>query len=103
MAGKESIEFDFRKAKNQAKQLDEVADRLSQLSDRKFANAMQRLAANWKGENASLYLEKGGRLQEQMDGTVRELHSIASDIRRIAKRLYDAEMAAISLAQKRDY
>ena len=103
MGGRASIEFDFKKAANQADRLDDAADQLSRLSDNKFGNIMQGLAANWKGENASLYLDKGSRLQGQMDGTAKELHNIASDIRRIAKRLYDAEMAALRIAEKRDY
>lgn len=103
MAGKASIEFNFRKAVSQAERLDQAADQLNRLSNNQFGNIMQGLAANWRGENASLYLDKGGRLQRQMDGTAKELHHIASDIRRIAKRLYDAEMEALRIAQKRDY
>lgn len=103
MAGRASIEFDFHKAIAQADRLDAVADQLRTLSDSKFGNSMQHLSSNWKGENASIYLAKGGKLQEQMDGTSRELHSIASDIRAVAKRLYDAEMAALRIAEQREY
>lgn len=103
MASRESIEFDFRKAEAQADKLDTVADQLTRLSDNKFGSAMQHLSSNWKGENASLYLDKGGRLQEQMDGTAKELHSIAADIRTIAKRIYEAEMRALRIAEHREY
>ena len=103
MASKASIEFDFQKAKAQADKLDTIADQLNGLSDHKFGDAMQNLSSNWKGENASLYLDKGGRLQEQMDGTAKELHSIASDIRTIAGRIYAAEMNALKIAEQREY
>lgn len=103
MASRASIEFDFHKAEAQADKLDTVADQLTRLSDHKFGNAMQHLSSNWKGENASLYLDKGGRLQEQMDGTAKELHSIASDIRTIARRIYEAEMRALRIAEQREY
>ncbi len=103
MASRASIEFDFHKAQAQADKLDTVADQLARLSDHKFGSTMQHLSLNWKGENASLYLAKGGRLQEQMDGTARELHSIASEIRAVARRIYNAEMRALRIAQKRDY
>ena len=103
MASRASIEFDFHKAKAQADKLDSIADQLSRLADSKFGNTMQHLSSNWKGENASLYLDKGGRLQEQMDGTAGELHSIASDIRAIARRIYEAEMNALRIAEQREY
>ena len=103
MASKASIEFDFRKAKAQADKMDAVADQLNTLSDSKFGGTMQHLSSNWKGENASLYLAKGGKLQDQMDATARELHSIAADIRTVAKRLYEAEMRALQIAQHREY
>ena len=61
------------------------------------------VSANWKGQNASAYLNKGGKLQGNINETSIELHGIASDIRVIAKRVYRAEMAALAIAQKRTY
>lgn len=103
MASKASIEFDFHKATAQADRLDAVANQLNMLSDHKFGATMQHLSSNWKGENASMYLTKGGKLQEQMDATSRELHSIASDIRAVARRMYEAEMRALRIAEHREY
>ncbi len=103
MATRQSIEFDFKKALAQADRIDGVADKLSNLSSRQFGATMQNLSANWKGENASGYLNKGVRLQNKMDSTVNELRNIAEDIRRIARTLYDAEMAALEIALRRQY
>ncbi len=103
MATRQSIEFDFKKALAQADRIDGVADKLSNLSGRQFGATMQNLSANWKGENASGYLNKGVRLQNKMNGTVNELRNIAEDIRRIARALYDAEMAALEIALRRQY
>lgn len=103
MATRASIEFDFRKAMGEADEIDNIANRLSNLSQSKFGGTLQNIAANWKGENADIYLNKGSRLQENMGGTVSELHNIASDIRTIARRIYQAEMAALAIAQQRDY
>lgn len=103
MATRESIIFDFRRALEQASKIEEIANNLSNLSGQKFEGTMQNLSANWKGENANLYLQIGEKLQEKMDVTVRELKDIASDIRTIAKRLYDAEMAALEIALIREY
>lgn len=103
MATRESIEFDFRKALAQANKIEAIAERLGRLSGMEFGNTMQNLSSGWKGENASLYLTKGSRLQEKMNGTVKELYSVASSIREIAKRIYDAEMAALEIASRRTY
>lgn len=103
MATRETIEFDFRKALGQADKIDAIADRLGRLSGTEFGNTMQNLSAGWKGDNASQYLSKGSRLQEKMNGTVKELYSVASDIREIAKRVYEAEMAALAIASDRTY
>lgn len=103
MATRESIEINFKVALGQADKIDSIADNLSKLSGAKFGGTLQNLSANWKGENASLYLEKGSRLQEKMNGTAEELHSVAVDIRTIARRLYEAEMAALAVAVDRSY
>lgn len=103
MASRESIEFDFKKAKEQAEKLDEVAERLNRLSNKSFSATMQQLSSVWKGENATLYLDKGDSLQEKMNATARELQNIASDIRAVARRMYEAEMNALRIAQEREY
>lgn len=103
MAARQTIEFNFRKALGQADKIDTIANNLSKLSGTEFGGTLQNLSVNWKGENASIYLSKGSSLQEKVNGTASELHSVASDIRTIAKRLYDAEMAALSMAAERIY
>lgn len=103
MATRESIEFDFRRALSQAEKIDMIADNLSRLSRAELGGVLQNVSAGWKGDNASIYLNKGSALQGKMDGTVRELYAIASDIRTIAKRLHDAEMAALEIASGREY
>jgi uncharacterized protein YukE len=103
MASRYSIEMDFKHAIAQANKLDEIADNLSNLSNNKFQGTLQNLSTNWKGENASSYLNKGSMLQGQINSTSKELHSIADDIRAIAQRIYNAEMAALSIAETRTY
>lgn len=103
MATRESIEFDFRQAKEQAKQLDAIADSLGSLAKDKLSGSMQTLSQNWKGENASAYLSKGSTLQSNISSSSSELHQIASDIRTIAQNIYNAEMAALEIAEQRTY
>ncbi len=103
MATREQIEFDFKKALGQADKIDAIAEKLSKLSTAEFGDIMQNLSVGWKGENAELYLSKGSSLQDKMNGTAKSLYAVASEIRTIAKRMYDAEMAALVIAQERKY
>lgn len=102
MATREKIEFDFRQAMRQADRIEEIADKL-RLSNSKLENSLQNLSVSWKGENASAYLAKGSSLQTKMNKTAQGLQAAASDIRTVAKRLYDAEMAALAIASARTY
>ena len=103
MATRESIEMDFRQARAQADKIDGIAERLSQLANNQFGNTLQNMAAEWKGENASAYLDKGARLQNRMDASASDLRNSAAAIRRAARRIYDAEMAALEIANNRGY
>lgn len=99
MGTKASIEFDFQKAKRQADQLDQLANRLSNISSNLFAGTMQDISFHWMGQNANNYLAKGRRLQGNMETTAVALHRIANDIRNVARRMYDAEMKAVQITE----
>ena len=45
--------------------------------------------------------KKEGQLQNDIEQTARALNEIADDIRRIAQRVYDAEMRAYAIAARR--
>lgn len=98
MATRFSIEMDFNQAMRQADRLDELAEQLRSLSDNKFNGTLQNISSGWKGENATAYLAKGTTLKGKMTSTAGELSGIASDIRTIARRVYEAEMRALELA-----
>lgn len=102
MSSRRTIEFDFRLAKQKANELDEIAENLQNLSNNKLNNTMQNLSAGWKGESASLYLSKGQTLQEEMIKTSKNLRQVAGTIRTVAKRIYEAEMEALRIAEERD-
>lgn len=102
MKSKAWIRMDFAKAKREADRLDQIASQLSGLSKKKLEESMGRLASAWTGTNARLFLQKEGQLQRDIEQTVRELNEIAADIRRIAKRIYDAEMRAYEIAARRN-
>ena len=98
MKSSTQIRFDFQNAKNQANKLDELADNLEQQVVRKMSDTAQQLSAAWSGESANRYLVKQAELQQEVAETVRALREIAEEIRRIAKRVYDAEMEALRIA-----
>lgn len=102
MTTREGIEFNFRKALSQADRIDEVADRLHKLSSDRFGSTLQILSENWNGENACLYLKKGSELREEMTRVSAEFHRIASDIRTVARRIRNADIAALNIALKMD-
>lgn len=98
-----NIEMDFAKAKQQAADLERLAQQMEQLSGQQFHGTMQELSMHWKGENATAYLQKGEKLQDDMKATAVKIRAAAVQIRRVAQKIYEAEMYARQLAEKRIY
>lgn len=92
-----SIEMDFDRAMRQADQIDNLAELLRN-TNKNYVGTLQNINAGWKGENANEYIRKGYQLQSKINSTYLELTGIASDIRRIARRVYEAELRALELA-----
>ena len=102
MKSSSEIRFDFQNAMQQAQKLDELANDI----DRRVANKMDETAQNvhaaWKGDSATLYIGKTQELRQQVQQTAKTLRDTAEDIRRIARRIYEAEMRALEIAQSRN-
>lgn len=92
------IEFNYAKAMRQAGNLEESANRLKQLAQASMSDTLQQLNANWTGENATAYIQKGRTLQQQISETAAELTRIAENIRTVARRMRDAEQRARDIA-----
>ena len=103
MGSKQEIEMNFRNALKQADKLTNAAYRLRKIADNDYRNELQNISNAWKGENASLFLQKCEVLTDRMDSTAEELKSIAETIKRRAKNIYDAEMRALDTANRRNY
>lgn len=101
MASRWEIESDLRHSMNQANRLDEIARSVSKASSG-MGNALHSVQSGWTGENAALYIGKGGRLQGNIESSANSLRSIASTIRSVAQSIYDAEMEALRIAEERD-
>lgn len=99
---KYTIEMDFRKAKEQADKLDEIASRLKAVSG-DFQGTLDSLQRNWTGDNASKYIGKGNILYSDMGVTSNEVRTVAKTIRQIAENTYNTEMDALKIAESRTY
>lgn len=102
MSSRSEIRINFMQAIHQAEQLESVADRLNKLARNKMESSMRNLSNAWKGQNATEFLAKEDCLQGNIEKTANEIRNIASDIRTIAGRIYDAEMTALRIAEERN-
>lgn len=101
MATRYSIQMDFNKASRQADKLDEIANSMDREASRGLADILNVLGNDWRGENADKYIRKGFTLKEDMDSTAKSLHQTAATIRYAAKRIFDAEMENLRIAEER--
>lgn len=97
-----AIQMDFSKAKRQARELDDVAINLKNLSKDKLGGTLESLAYNWTGDNSVKYIGKGQQLQSNIASTASALEDVAQAIRDIAEVIYEAEMEAWERAHDRD-
>lgn len=93
------IQMDFAKALAQASELDEIADKLQSLANSDLQDCMTQIGVNWTGENSQKYLAKCETLKGKIQTSSSQIKKTASTIRIIAKNTYDAEMAAVIIAQ----
>jgi len=102
MKSSSEIRFDFRNAMEQAKKLDALADSIDRRVAGKLDETAQSVHAAWKGDSATRYIGKTQELRRQVHQTANSLRDIAEDIRRIARRIYEAEMRALEIARSRN-
>ncbi len=91
------IKMDFAKAKDDADKIDKIASEMRKLSRNRLENSMNELASVWMGANSRMFLTKEQKIQREIEKTAESLNDIASDIRRIAKKIYDAERQACDI------
>jgi len=99
MKTRQQLQFDFDTAINQAKRLESLAGEIESTVARPLGSSAQELAAAWKGNSATAYVEKQGRLKEKISDTASDLRTVAEEIRAAAQRVYEAEMKAICIAR----
>lgn len=97
------ITVDFERTLRQAAQLDEYAESLRKMTTQEYAQAMQALSNDWKSDSASSFFAKGDTLRRSMEDTARDIEVIAANLRRAARRVYEAEKRAEEIARQREW
>ncbi len=94
------IRFNYNEAMARAKELEEISRDLKRVQD-ELEDAMQPLRNGWTGESAERYYRKGALLGAQIGKSARDAQATAGDVRRIANKVMQIEMANLQLAINR--
>lgn len=97
------IRFDFSNALSQATKLEQLAEQTDRTVVREMEQQMEQMRSVWTGESARRFIQKSGEFSLQVEESAQELRKIAEDIRRIARIVYEAEMSALEIAQRRNH
>ena len=98
-----TIKMEYKKALAQANQLEEIATEIMNLTDKELLGSINRIAKNWNGEASDRYQKKGQKSVNNIQKIAGQLKKTSEVIRDIAKRTYNAEMKALTLAKTREY
>ena len=101
MASLSEIYFNYNQAMEQAKQLDEIAVRLTNAANKDMEDLLNDVNSAWKSDSAAQYIRKGRKVGDDMRTTSGNLKNIAAAIRTIAKRILEAELEAWRIANER--
>lgn len=94
------IDINFNNTISKAGELEDIAEELKRLAEKDFDSVLQTLSGNWTGENASAYISKGLKLEEELKDSSSEIAHIAGALRSSAKRIHDAEMKALEFVKE---
>lgn len=103
MMSEASIRFNYNKALQQAKRLEELSNQLKNLANNNVNSTLSDISTNWKGDSANLFLQKGHKAKDDILKTSKQLADTAVAIRRAAKRMRDAEERARQIALVRAF
>lgn len=101
MKSESEIRMDFQRALEQARRLDALADSMDRRTADRMGDAVEGIHSAWRGDSASRYLGKVQDLQRELRQNVNSLRAAASEVRRVARQIYEAEMRALEIAQSR--
>lgn len=90
------IELEYNRATGQAKELENIASEMRGLASNSLGTMTADLVSGWKGENASLYIQKVDERQEQMKQTATGIGKIAEAIREEAEKIKSLELSRLT-------
>lgn len=90
MAGKERIEYNYRKMIELVAELNEIAKELDNIKNT-FDGAMNNLGEYWKGKSSDDYRSQGSGVSQFMGQNSASLKAVASGIKSTAQAYREAE------------
>lgn len=103
METRERIEVNFAKTIQLAERLEEIARKMNGFVEGAYTESICNVKAVWQSEQADLFCKKGIQLHEKIFLSAEELFKIAGGIKSAAQNIYEAELAALLVAQMRGY
>ena len=94
----DEINLNYSRAVRQAEWLEGRARELENLANTDFQECLANIEANWKGENARIFIGKGNKLKGDLEKSADQLGRVAKSIRSAAKRTREADIAARNIA-----
>ena len=101
MASEDTIQFNYEKAIRQANDLQDISKEIKKLAENKLTDSLQTIDKNWDGDNSKKFIKKGNTLKGKIEDSAEDLQKVSTSIRQMAKKIYDAEMESIRIAQER--
>ncbi len=102
MKEKEEIYMDFKRAKEAAKELDEIVDQMSQVANYKLNSTMNELSASWDADEKRKFQEKEEAIKNSMNHNIQQMKTLANKIKNNARRIYEAELRAYEIMSKKE-
>ena len=100
---KQTIQLNYESVIREADRLEAIGRELDQMQREAYLEALSELGNAWDGSVSDAFLRKAHELQYRMRTTSVDLITIGAETRRKAKRIRDAELAALDVAQNRTY
>jgi WXG100 family type VII secretion target len=92
-----SIVFNYKRAINQASQIEGVATAMLNISNRDIRTALESIGACWQGEASQQFARYCTTMQTDIRAQAEALNNLAHRIRKVAKTIREAEERAMEL------
>ena len=95
------IKLNYQQAIKQAGKLEDIANKLENLSSNKLSNTVGTLKQAWQSDSSPQYYNKVDKVQGDINTTAKQVRKIANSIRTTADAVRNSEMKAIEIAKTR--